>query len=55
MGADGYELRSTRAGKGDGVFATRDFAAGETVMVGVVLAGLGSKVNHSCARIAASA
>ena len=31
MPADGYELRD--AGTGRGVFATRDFAAGETVMV----------------------
>jgi hypothetical protein len=31
METDGYELRD--AGMGDGVFATRDFAPGETVMV----------------------
>lgn len=31
MSANGYELRD--AGTGDGVFATRDFAPGETVMV----------------------
>ncbi|WP_433273839.1 SET domain-containing protein [Actinosynnema sp. CS-041913] len=30
---DGYELRTT-AGTGDGVFATRSFRSGETVLVG---------------------
>lgn len=66
---DGYELRASPMGKGDGVFAVRPFRVGETVMVGVVqrrlavnhshasqvsqteyveLAGLSSKVNHSC-------
>lgn len=65
----GYELSVSGDGRGDGVFATRSFQAGETVMVGeierplawnnshatqiglteyVELAGLGSKVNHSC-------
>jgi hypothetical protein len=69
MQRPGYELRSTGNGKGEGVFATRDFRVGETVMVGVIecrlaennahatqvgrneyvlLAGLASKVNHSC-------
>jgi uncharacterized protein len=69
MAPDGYELRATANGKGDGVFATRGFAVGETVVVGVIvhgvqknhshatqvsrfgyveLAGLASKVNHSC-------
>lgn len=69
MKSDGYELRGTADGRGDGVFATRPFRPGETVLVGlierrvqenyahatqvarseyVVLAGLGSKVNHSC-------
>ncbi len=36
MSANGYELRD--AGMGDGVFATRDFAPGETVMVCVAAA-----------------
>ncbi|MDQ3988446.1 MAG: SET domain-containing protein-lysine N-methyltransferase [Actinomycetota bacterium] len=35
MNVIGYELRTT-AGKGDGVFAVRHFAFGETVMVGVI-------------------
>jgi hypothetical protein len=30
----GCELRPARAGKGEGVFATRRFAAGETVLIG---------------------
>ena len=32
---DGFELRGT-PGKGEGVFATRSFRTGETVMVGVI-------------------
>src|SRR5215213_7375914 len=65
----GYALSASGDGKGDGVFATCSFCAGDTVMVGeirrplpgnhshatqvglteyVELAGLGSKVNHSC-------
>lgn len=65
----GHELGASRAGRGDGVFATRPFRAGDTVLVGeidrtvrenhshatqisrseyVLLAGLASKVNHSC-------
>jgi len=32
---DGFELRAT-PGKGEGVFATRSFRTGETVMVGVI-------------------
>ena len=62
-------MRATANGKGDGVFATRSFEPGDTVVVGVIvqgvqknhshatqvsrfgyveLAGLASKVNHSC-------
>ena len=36
MAPDGYELRSTPDGRGDGVFATRPFRPGETVMVGAI-------------------
>jgi hypothetical protein len=32
----GYQLRATPEGKGEGVFATRHFQVGETVMVGVI-------------------
>ena len=34
---EGVELRRTADGKGDGVLATRPFAAGETVMVGFLV------------------
>lgn len=34
---EGVELRRTADGKGDGVLATRPFAAGETVMVGFLI------------------
>ncbi|MFE4447874.1 SET domain-containing protein-lysine N-methyltransferase [Streptomyces sp. NPDC056820] len=54
---DGYELKRTDA-KGEGVFATRSFQVGETVMVGVIdrevdhnhshASQLVPKVNHSC-------
>jgi hypothetical protein len=65
----GYELSRSGDGRGDGVFATRSFCAGDIVVVAeiarpvrrnhshatqvgltdyVELAGLASKVNHSC-------
>ena len=42
----GIELRSTTA-KGDGVFATRLFRAGETVMVGVIETRLSKNHSHA--------
>jgi hypothetical protein len=42
---DGCELRTAIDGRDDGVFATRDFATGETVMVGVP--GRPAPANHS--------
>ncbi|MFQ5735960.1 MAG: SET domain-containing protein-lysine N-methyltransferase [Thermodesulfobacteriota bacterium] len=41
---DGFELRGS-AGKGEGIFATRSFNAGETVMVGIIEKVL--EKNHS--------
>jgi hypothetical protein len=43
---DGFELRET-AGKGEGVFATRSFKAGETVMVGVIKKLLDRNHSHA--------
>jgi len=43
---NGYKLRNTE-GKGEGVFATRSFNAGETVMVGVVEMVLGGNHSHA--------
>ncbi len=43
---DGFELRET-AGKGEGVFATRSFKAGETVMVGVIKKVLDRNHSHA--------
>ncbi|MCA1672889.1 MAG: SET domain-containing protein, partial [Actinobacteria bacterium] len=45
MTTGGYELRSTADGRGEGVFATRDFRPGETVMVAVIERRL--EKNHS--------
>ena len=36
MSTAGYELRPGSDGKGDGVFATRRFAVGETVVIGTI-------------------
>lgn len=43
---DGYELHST-AGKGEGVFATRSFHIGETVMIGVIDRELDANHSHA--------
>jgi hypothetical protein len=44
---EGVELRRTADGKGDGVMATRPFAAGETVMVGFLVGGLTGNDSHA--------
>jgi hypothetical protein len=44
---DGVELRCTADGKGDGVVATRPFAAGETVMVGFLVGPLTGNDSHA--------
>lgn len=44
---EGVELRRTADGKGDGVLATRPFAAGETVMVGFLVGALTGKGTHA--------
>jgi hypothetical protein len=44
---DGVELRRTAGGKGDGVLATRSFAAGETVMVGFLVGALTGNDAHA--------
>lgn len=41
------ELRRTADGTGDGVLATRSFAAGETVMVGFLLGALSANDSHA--------
>jgi len=41
------ELRRTADGKGDGVLATRPFAAGETVMVGFLIGPLTGNNSHA--------
>jgi hypothetical protein len=46
-GEDGVELRRTADGKGDGVIATRPFAAGETVMVGFLVGALIANDSHA--------
>jgi len=46
-GEDGVALRTTADGKGDGVVATRPFAAGETVMVGFLVGALTSNDSHA--------
>lgn len=45
MHDDGYELRTAVDGRNDGVYATRAFAAGETVILGVP--GRRAPANHS--------
>ncbi|MCW3001789.1 MAG: hypothetical protein JWQ20_1087 [Conexibacter sp.] len=44
---DGAELRQTADGKGDGVLATRPFAAGDTVMVGFLIGALSGNDSHA--------
>ena len=44
---EGVELRRTACGKGDGVWATRPFAAGETVMVGFLVGPLTGNDAHA--------
>lgn len=46
MMTEGFELRIT-PGKGEGVFATRSFQAGETVMVGVIQEFLDCNHSHA--------
>ncbi|MFH8670317.1 SET domain-containing protein-lysine N-methyltransferase [Streptomyces anulatus] len=43
---DGFELRGT-PGKGEGIFATRPFRVGETVMVGVIDRELDRNHSHA--------
>jgi hypothetical protein len=43
---DGYVVRKSPA-KGEAVFATRTFAAGETVMVGIIKEVLGKNDSHA--------
>ena len=44
---EGVELGGTADGKGDGVLATRPFAAGETVMVGFLVGALTGNDSHA--------
>lgn len=44
---EGVELRRTADAKGDGVLATRPFAAGETVMVGFLVGALTGNDSHA--------
>lgn len=44
---EGVELRETADGTGDGVLATRPFAAGETVMVGFLIGALSGNDSHA--------
>lgn len=44
---DGVVLRTAHDGTGDGVLATRAFATGETVMVGVLVGELGGNDSHA--------
>ncbi len=44
---EGVELRGPADGKGDGVMATRPFAAGETVMVGFLVGELTANDSHA--------
>ena len=44
---EGVTLRRTADGKGDGVLATRPFAAGETVMVGFLVGPLTGNDSHA--------
>lgn len=45
--AEAVKLRRTPEGKGDGVLATRCFAAGETVMVGFLIGELTGNDSHA--------
>lgn len=44
---EGVELFRTADGKGDGVLATRPFAAGETIMVGFLVGPLTGNDSHA--------
>lgn len=44
---EGIALRETADGTGDGVLATRSFAAGETVMVGFLIGALSGNDSHA--------
>jgi hypothetical protein len=44
---EGVQLRRTADGKGDGVLATRAFAAGDTVMVGFLVGPLTANDSHA--------
>lgn len=43
----GYELRTNVHGKGDGVFATRNFSIGDTVILGVIESRLECNDSHA--------
>nr|VFK30772.1 MAG: hypothetical protein BECKMB1821I_GA0114274_10186 [Candidatus Kentron sp. MB]VFK75227.1 MAG: hypothetical protein BECKMB1821H_GA0114242_10186 [Candidatus Kentron sp. MB] len=43
---DGYELKTT-GNRGEGVFATRDFVPGETIMVGRILKRFAENNSHA--------
>ncbi len=47
MNLDGTELRRTADGRGEGVFATKSFRVGETVMVGVIERRLDKNHSHA--------
>lgn len=47
MEADGCELRTTPDGRGEGVFATRSFRPGETVIVGRIERQVESNHSHA--------
>ncbi|MBW0105344.1 SET domain-containing protein-lysine N-methyltransferase [Pseudonocardia sp. KRD291] len=47
LASDGVVLRRTPDGTGDGVLATRAFAAGETVMVGFLVGTLSGNDSHA--------
>lgn len=47
MEPDGYELRCSANGTGEGVFATRSFRAGETVVIGTVARRAGRNHSHA--------
>ena len=42
----GYELCTITDGRGDGVFTTRRFVVGETVMVGVIKCRVAANYSH---------
>ena len=47
MESDGYELRDTADGRGHGVFATRSFRPGETVIVGTIARRVDRNHSHA--------